>query len=58
MDKKIYGSRIHKVNARDVAYVQALPLLSENQRRGVCDSPVVIVYGGHVGVSWNMWKMI
>ena len=34
--------------SRDVACVQAPPLLSKNQRRGVCDSPLVIVYGGHV----------
>ena len=31
-----------------VACGQVPPLLSKNQRRGVCDSPLVIVYGGHV----------
>ena len=48
----------HARISRDIACGQAPPLLSKNQRRGVCDSPVVIVYGGHAGVSWNMWKMI
>ena len=48
----------HARVSRDVACVQAPPLLSKNQRRGVCDSPLVIVYGGHAGFSWNMWKMI
>ena len=31
-----------------VACVQTPPPLSENRRRGVCDSPLLIVYGGHV----------
>ena len=46
--------------SRDVACVQAPPLLSENRRRGVCDSPLLIVYGGHMifPVRENMWKMI
>ena len=48
----------HARISRDVACGQVPPLLSKNQRRGVCDSPLVIVYGGHTGFSWNMWKMI
>ena len=38
----------HARISRDVACGQVPPLLSKNQRRGVCDSPLVIVYGGHV----------
>ena len=38
----------HARISRDVARGQVPPLLSKNQRRGVCDSPLVIVYGGHV----------
>ena len=48
----------HARISRDVACGQVPPLLSKNQRRGVCDSPLVIVFGGHAGFSWNMWKMI
>ena len=48
----------HARVSRAIACVQAPPLLSKNQRRGVCDSPLVIVFGGHAGFSWNMWKMI
>ena len=48
----------HATGSRDVACVQAPPLLSNNQRRGVCDSPLVIVYGGHVIFPQNMCKMI
>ena len=38
--------------------------LRKNRRRGVCDSLLLILYGGHVIVpffffcSWNMCKMI
>ena len=38
----------HARISRDVACGQVPPLLSKNQRRGVCDSPLVIVYGGQV----------
>ena len=40
----------HARVSRDVhvACVQTPPLLSKNQRKGVCDSPLLIVYGGHV----------
>ena len=33
----------HARVSRDVACVHVPPLLSKNQRRGVCDSPLVIV---------------
>ena len=38
----------HARVSRDAAYVHVPPLLSKNRRRGICDSPLVIVYGGHV----------
>ena len=52
----------HARVSRDIACVQAPPLLSKNQRRGVCDSPLVIVYGGHVifpGIcgKWFDWLL-
>ena len=52
----------HARISRDIACAQAPPLLSKNQRRGVCDSPLVIVYGGHVifpGIcgKWFDWLL-
>ena len=51
----------HARVSRDIAFVQAPPLLSKNQRRGVCDSPLVIVYGGHlifpVCGKWFDWLL-
>ena len=51
----------HARISRDVACGQVPPLLSKNQRRGVCDSPLVIVYGGHlifpVCGKWFDWLL-
>ena len=51
----------HARISRDIACGQVPPLLSKNQRRGVCDSPLVIVYGGHlifpVCGKWFDWLL-